>query len=302
MRQLLARIDPTRLVARPAALVPAAVALAGCSGLDALDALVPESGYHRPVETVAYGDHPRMRFDLYLPADGVSPEVPPVLFFYGGSWREGARGGYRFIGQALASRGVPVAVADYRLFPEVRFPAFAQDAAKAAARLVALAPDYGMPARFVAMGHSAGAHTAATLALDPRYLDGVGVPRHARAGLVALSGPVFIDPMKYDSTWPVFAPVAETPDIGRPVAQVSADDPPAFLVHGGADDTVHPINSEKLAEALEAAGVPVRLAIRKAEGHIAPLVALSHPFAERDDPLAARIAWWIETLDAAPGA
>jgi acetyl esterase/lipase len=149
------------------------------------------------------------------------------------------------------------------------------------------------------MGHSAGGHTAAALALDPRYLEAVGVDPVRRAGLIALSAPVYIDPQEYDTTRPVFAPVAREPALGRPVLHVSADDPPAYVVHGAEDGTVYPINSRKLAEALQAAGVSATLSLRAEEGHVGPLVALSHPFENESDPLAGRLADWVRGLQPA---
>lgn len=285
----------SRLIAVPAALVSAGLALAACSPLKALDALTPDEGY-RLVADVAYGDHPRMRFDLYLPTEDRMSDAPPVLFFHGGSWRRGDKEGYRFIGQAFASRGVPIAVANYRVYPDVRYPTFAEDAALAAKRLLAIAPAHGLPQRFVAMGHSAGAHTAAALALEPRYLEGAGVDPSRRAGLISISGPVYIDPQEYDTTRPVFAPVADDPKRGRPALYASADDPPAYIIHGAEDGTVYPINSEKLAERLREAGVAAELTLRADEGHVGPLLALSHVFEESDDPLAARLADWIKQL------
>lgn len=284
-----------RILSAPLALLGAGLALAGCSPLAALDALVPDTGY-RLLADVAYGDDPLMRFDLYLPRDRDPGGAPTLVFFHGGSWRGGTKEGYRFIGQTFASRGLAVAVVGYRKFPAVRYPTFAADGARAVARLLAIAPDHGLSDRVVLMGHSSGAHTAAAIALDPAFLETAGVPPAARAGLIALSGPVFIDPMDYDTTRPVFAPVADTQTRGRPILHASANDPPAFLIHGAEDDTVYPINSEKLAEALHAVGVPVTLSLREGEGHIGPLLALSHPFEAGKDSLATRLADWVRGL------
>ena len=56
-----------------------------------------------------------------------------VVFFYGGSWTDGERGDYRFVGEAFASQGIVAVVADYRLYPEVRYPDFLSDSARAVA-------------------------------------------------------------------------------------------------------------------------------------------------------------------------
>ena len=56
-----------------------------------------------------------------------------VLFFYGGGWQGGNRGNYLAFGQAFASAGIVAVVADYRLYPQVKYPAFVEDAAAALA-------------------------------------------------------------------------------------------------------------------------------------------------------------------------
>lgn len=52
-------------------------------------------------------------------------------FFYGGSWNSGTKDDYSFVGRALASRGCLVAIADDRLVPHIRYPAFLEDNAAA---------------------------------------------------------------------------------------------------------------------------------------------------------------------------
>src|SRR5260221_14060570 len=94
-----------------------------------LNLTVPRWGY-RVQRDFPYGPAARQRFDLYLPK-GLTGPAPVVLFFYGGAFRAGRTSEYRVVGEALASKGIIVAVADYRLYPEARFPAFPEDGAKA---------------------------------------------------------------------------------------------------------------------------------------------------------------------------
>ena len=54
-----------------------------------------------------------------------------IVFFYGGSWDSGTKSGYAFVGRALAAQGFVVAIPDYRLVPQVRYPAFLEDNAAA---------------------------------------------------------------------------------------------------------------------------------------------------------------------------
>ena len=99
--------------------------LAACAPTATLNALAALEGQDRTVD-VAYGALPRQRLDIYRPRAAAAPASgwPVVVFFYGGSWVRGARADYRFVGEALASRGILTLVADYRLHPEVRYPRF----------------------------------------------------------------------------------------------------------------------------------------------------------------------------------
>jgi acetyl esterase/lipase len=80
---------------------------------------------------IAYDEAHALSLDLY-PAQGAKGPAPVVLFFYGGTWRDGRREYYRFVGEALAARGVLVLIPDYRKAPADHFPAFMEDAAAAA--------------------------------------------------------------------------------------------------------------------------------------------------------------------------
>ncbi|HSZ11474.1 MAG TPA: hypothetical protein VK759_04820, partial [Rhizomicrobium sp.] len=93
------------------------------------DLLIPRTGY-RVRRDLAYGVEARQKLDLYIPKSLAGP-TPVLLYFYGGSWQAGSKAHYRFLGQAFASRGVIVAVADYRLFPPIHFPDFVTDSALA---------------------------------------------------------------------------------------------------------------------------------------------------------------------------
>jgi len=129
--------------------------------------------------------------DLFLPSATGAGKPPLVGFVHGRSWRESddVHGTGNAVAQALVPRGVAVALIRYSLAPAHRFPAQPQDIARAIAYLHRSAEQYGYDAkRLFLMGHSAGAHLASLVALDGRYLREAGVPGHAVAGVVAVSG------------------------------------------------------------------------------------------------------------------
>ena len=83
--------------------------------------LVAESGV-RVTEDQSYGPDPRHCFDIYEPEPDQSAIRSTAMFLYGGGWKSGERGCYRFVGAALARRGIRTIIPDYRLFPNVRYP------------------------------------------------------------------------------------------------------------------------------------------------------------------------------------
>src|SRR6185436_16972353 len=155
---------------------------------------------------------------------------------------------YLFVGQALAARGIATIVADYRLYPEVRFPAFVEDGA-AATRWAA---DKVGADRLFLMGHSAGAEIASLLAADTPYLAAAGVERMQLRGFIGLSGPYDFLPLKSRRLIDIFGG-ANRPEI-EAITFARAPLPPALLIHGEADTTVYPRNSRSLAEAWRRAG------------------------------------------------
>lgn len=95
--------------------------MVGCSGTAVLNALTPGFGYVREAGFV-FDVTTGLQLDVYVPNG--ARHAPVVVFFYGGSWQEGAREDYRLVGEALARQGLVAVVPDYRLYPAVRYPPF----------------------------------------------------------------------------------------------------------------------------------------------------------------------------------
>lgn len=241
--------------------------LGGCSPAALLNATVPSSGYTRQSD-IAYGPLPRQKLDFYRPQTP-RPDGKSVIFFYGGSWDSGDKGDYLFVAQALASRGVATIVADYRLYPEVRFPTFLDDAAQA----TRWAADKVGPENLYVMGHSAGAHIALMLAVDTPYLARAGVDRTKMAGVIGLAGPYDFLPLKSAKLIEIFGG-ANRPEI-QAITFAQAPLIPALLLHGTVDNTVYPHNSENLATAWRRTGAQVELKLYEGVGHVDIVAAFS---------------------------
>ena len=241
-----------------------------------------------PVSSVEYA--PGQSLDVYR-ARGASGPAPVVLFFYGGTWRDGRREYYRFVGESLSRHGVLALVADYRKAPAHPFPAFMEDAASAAAWAKAHAAEFGGdPARIHLMGHSAGAHMVALLASDPRYLAARQLQPRDFASVIGLSGPYDFLPITEVKVQRVFPDRERWPET-QPVNFVDGDEPPFLLLHGKSDRRVWDSNSERMAERLRAAGVPVLLKIAPKTGHIAMVNGFLSP---RFSPALAETLEWID--------
>lgn len=250
--------------------------LSACSPVKLLNALTPDSTFDKTAG-IAYGDDPRQKLDVYVPRHAL-PDAPVVVFFYGGSWNSGAREDYNFVGEALASRGIVAVVADYRLYPQVRYPLFLQDAARAVAWTKAHIREFsGNPQRLYLMGHSSGGYNAAMLALDGDLLAAAGMSPKDLRGWIGLAGPYDFLPIENPAVRPVFF-WPDSPPQSQPINHVSRDAPPALLIAASKDDLVNPTrNTGGLAHKLRAAGVPVQDFYYSRPNHITLVATLSRP-------------------------
>lgn len=261
-----------------------------CSLVALLNAAVPDDGYQlKP--GIAYGSHERNVLDIYMPRVASDKPRPVVVFFYGGSWDSGKRGDYEFVAEALTSQGFVVVIPDYRVYPEVKFPDFMYDAAAATEWTKRNIAQYGGDADHVfVMGHSAGAHIAAMLTLNAKYLDSVGMQPQDLAGMIGLAGPYDFLPLTSERLKTIFGPEDERWK-SQPINFVTGNNPPVLLLVGTADDTVWPKNTYNLAAKIKAAGGPVQVIKYPGWGHIDMVAKLAKPL--RDESLLKAIADFI---------
>jgi acetyl esterase/lipase len=254
---------------------------AGCSRVVFFAANAPAIfGAYKRHTGLAYGDDPRQQLDVYVPDAVTSTPKPLIVFWHGGRWEFGDKADYRFVGAALAESGYVTVIANYRHYPQVKMPGFMDDAARAAHWATAHAGDYGAdPGQLFLMGHSAGAHMAALLSLDLRYLRATG-NAPAIAGVIGLSGPYDFLPLLESDVQDMFGPPELYPE-SQPINYVRADAPPMLLVHGLKDETVWPKNSRNLASALAARGASVTLKLYPKLVHADTVGALSAPIRGR---------------------
>jgi acetyl esterase/lipase len=278
----------------------AMLALTGCA--DVFFAAVDKLEFTGNVDehdAIVFDQARALALDAYVPAQ--AHNAPVVVFFYGGSWISGKRSWYRFVGDALAANGVVTFIPDYRKYPQVRFPAFVRDAARAVAWVRGHAGEFGGDARHVfVMGHSAGGQIAALLACDQRYLAAVGMRPRDLAGMIGVAGAYDFLPF-VESEPEIFGTDAEDRHDSQPINFVDGDEPPMLLLQGSDDRTVLPGNAESMAEHARATDVAVRLNLYPNVGHSGILLTLARGHASRIPTLKDILAFIAKT-DAAPAA
>ncbi|NND54522.1 MAG: alpha/beta hydrolase [Gammaproteobacteria bacterium] len=251
-----------------------ATALGGCSALDAINVATPNADVI--ARDVEYSSNNDQRLDVYGPKNATltADRAPVIVFLHGGGWRSGSRREYRFVASGLAKNGYLVVVPDMRKHPEVRFPDFVNDAADAVNWSLRNAERFGGdPERLFLMGHSSGAHIAALLHYDARYLQRAdGTPNQA-CGFIGLAGPYDFLPLVSPRLQDMFP--EELRDDSQPVNFVTGAEPPALLIHGLKDKTVKPRNSAELQKRIEAAGGSADLLIYENNRHASLVLALS---------------------------
>ena len=167
----------------------------------------------------------RCRLDVYYPT-GVK-EFPTVVWFHGG----GLKGGNRSIPKQLKDQKIAVVAVSYRLHPQVKSPAYVEDAAAAVAWTFGNIEKYGgSKKRIFVSGHSAGGYLTSMVGLDKRWLAAFDVDADQIAGLIPFSGHTITHftvraERGIDGKQPIIDDMA-------PLFHVRADAPPLLLITG----------------------------------------------------------------------
>lgn len=254
--------------------IPVAAFLAGgCTPLTLVNATVGTDDYRRVVDE-AYGSETRQKLDIYIPSSKTE-NADVVIFFYGGRWQTGSKSDYRFVAAGLASEGLIAVIPDYRLYPEVDWREFIADAASAYRWVEThIASSGGNPRRIFLMGHSAGAHIAAMVALDETVRQRAGSGGKP-CGMIGLAGAYDFLPFRDDDIQKIFG-TATRPMDTQPIFYADGSDPSLLLLTGAADTTVKPRNSYRLAEAINTRGGKARVVSYDDVGHSGVLISLAH--------------------------
>ena len=235
-----------------------------------------------------------LALDVYRAND--TPEhAPLILFFYGGTWRYGQKAWYRFVGESLADAGFVVMIPDYRTAPDVTFPAFVEDAARAAAFARDHAARYGAdPKKMFLMGHSAGGHIAGLLATDHRWLAAVDMAPRDFLGFIGVAGPYDFLPIWNPRMLQVFPDKEHHADT-QPIHFVDGDEPPMLLLRGKLDPIIFARHNENMASKLAMFGIAAETRTYDRVGHAEILTTIARDRTD-DAPTRADVIEFVRKL------
>ena len=257
-----------------------------CSPIKVLNSLVPANGYEL-VSAVRYGANARQKLDIYLPksANQSTTLKKVIIFYYGGNWDSGERADYKFAAEALVSHGYIVVIPDYRVYPEVLFPGFMADPVSAAKWVKANIKKYNGDANKVFLaGHSAGAHIAVMMAINPEYLAVASLKPNDFVGVIGMAGPYDFLPLTSERLKVIFGAEAQRWK-SQPINFVDGKNPPLFLAIGTKDNTVWPRNSINLTKKIKENNGLVEMHEFAGYGHIDMVAKLAKPLRGNGDLL-----------------
>ena len=116
-------------------------------------------------------DAKEMLLDIYLP--DIS-EFPVFVFFHGGGLENGNKSDAERFAGYLTGKGIAVVSADYRKYPDAKYPDFVEDAAEAVFWVSENINNYGKCNKMFVGGSSAGGYLSMMLCFDPRWLSAFG--------------------------------------------------------------------------------------------------------------------------------
>jgi acetyl esterase/lipase len=218
--------------------------------------------------------------DLYLPAAiAKDARLPAVVIIHGGGWNDGVRNGQREIntGTTLARNGYIGMSIDYKLSygKYETWPTNLYDCKNAVRWLRKNADRLQInPDRIGVIGGSAGGHLAAMVALTESQ-DGLepAWPYPGISDRVACCVDMYgiTDLTTYEANASMLGKkLSDAPELYRlasPVTYVRSNSPPFLIIHGTADKTVSPRQSELFDRVLARAGVPHQLVMIEGAPH-----------------------------------
>jgi len=217
----------------------------------------------------------RQTLDVYSPAEG--KDHPIIFWIHGGGWKAGDKKSVQKKPQIFTDKGFVFASTNYRFAPNVTIKEMTGDIAKSIRYVHDHAKDFGGdPKAIIVMGHSAGAHLAALVCTDDRYL------KAEKLDLSILKGCVPVDVSMYDipkrlkdggtvgpaAIRQLFGETEEAQKECSPAAHVAkGKNIPSFLILHVADRPETKAQSQWLADKMKESGISAKVVSAEGKTH-----------------------------------
>lgn len=224
----------------------------------------------------AGNDNPRQTLDIYSPENAKG--APVVFWIHGGGWQAGSKKDVLLKPKAFTEKGFVFVSVNYRLLPEAQtIQNMGGDLAKALRWVCDHANEMGANSNQVfVMGHSAGAQLAALICTDDRYLKAEKLSFEILKGCVPVDGDTYDVPMQIGmveerratSYKRKFGDEKSQKELS-PITHVARGKGiPPFLILHVAEHPETKAQSQKLAKALNDAGIQAKAYPATDKNHI----------------------------------
>lgn len=141
----------------------------------------------RKIDNVFYNTNGNVAqtLDIYLPDQN---EFDVFVYFHGGGLESGDKSHGRIFVDYLLSKGIAVVSANYRMYPDAKYPDFIEDAASAVAWTYRNMGQYGKVKGIYVGGSSAGGYLSQMLCFDKSWLGKHGISPMDMAGFILDAG------------------------------------------------------------------------------------------------------------------
>lgn len=230
---------------------------------------------------IPWGGRPRQRLDFFPPA---GDRGALVVHIHGGYWqyRTSGKEGSSFLAPAFTSQGIAFCALQYELCPDVSMDEMVEQMREAILWIERRLPGLGYtPDRIILVGHSAGGHLAAMLALTD--WERLGARRNLVAGICGVSGLYDLRPLVSTYLNTALRLDVQSAERNSPIDLLRRDAPPMLLAVGALESGEFKRQTERFSKAAGSLGIssPVfELADRDHYAAIEDVIEPGHPVRE----------------------
>ena len=134
---------------------------------------------------LCYNEAHQLYLDVHLPK---AHTFPVLIYFHGGGLERGDKSRAEVFFESMTNRGIAVVSANYRMYPDAKYPEFVFDAAEAVSWVFQNIHRFGNAEKIFVGGSSAGGYLSQMLCYDESYLKHFGISLSSIAGFILDAG------------------------------------------------------------------------------------------------------------------